>query len=219
MTSSTRCARVERRAPPDQLGQRLARDVLHGDERLAVVLADVVDGDDVRVLQPRREPRLALEALADVGVVDAQHLDRDEAIDGRIEREEERAHAALAEALADVIAIDGRRAASWRTRHVEGGVEERLRGGDVAGFEPPSRAGEIVRHFVVATHRRRFGSPKLAGRPAVVRGAVVPSVVRAGVVGRRHVALERPQQLLRLAPAAGGDARRGRRRRGRGRRR
>ncbi len=100
-------ARVERSAPPDQLGQRLARDVLHGDERLAVVLADVVDGDDVRVLQPRRQPRLALEALADVGVVDAQHLDRDEAIDGRVEGQEQRAHAALAEALADAIAIDG----------------------------------------------------------------------------------------------------------------
>ena len=101
--------RVERRPAPDQLGQRLARDVLHGDERLAVVLADVVDGDDVGVLQPRRQPRLALEALAHVGVVDAQHLDRDEAIDRRIEGEEQRAHPALAEAFADAVAIDGLR--------------------------------------------------------------------------------------------------------------
>src|SRR5699024_5782461 len=76
-------------------------------ERLAVVLADVVDGDDVRMLQPRRQPRLALEALADVGVVDAQHLDRDEAVDGRIEGEEQRSHPALAEAFADAVAIDG----------------------------------------------------------------------------------------------------------------
>ena len=70
------------------------------------MLADVVDGDDVRVLQPRREAGLAQEALAHVGVVDAQELDRDEAIDGRIEGEVQHAHPALAEAFADAVAID-----------------------------------------------------------------------------------------------------------------
>ncbi len=53
-------AQTSRVAAADEvLGQRVARDVLHRDEGLAFVLADVVDGDDVRVLQAGGEPRLA----------------------------------------------------------------------------------------------------------------------------------------------------------------
>ena len=43
--------------------QRLALEQLHHDERPPVVLADVVDRADVRVVQGGRRPRLALEAL------------------------------------------------------------------------------------------------------------------------------------------------------------
>ena len=46
------------------LGQRLALEQLHGDEQLAVVLADLVELADVRVVDARRGPRLAPEALA-----------------------------------------------------------------------------------------------------------------------------------------------------------
>src|SRR5438067_7383277 len=43
------------------LGQRFALQQRHGDEGHAVVLADLVDGDDVVVLQGRRRPRLTQE--------------------------------------------------------------------------------------------------------------------------------------------------------------
>src|SRR5690606_41885293 len=42
--------------------------VLHRKERLAVLLAEVVDRDDVRMRQLRRRPRLAKEALALLGL-------------------------------------------------------------------------------------------------------------------------------------------------------
>ena len=71
-----------RRPALDQLGQRLTSDVFHRDERLLVVLADVVDGDDVRVLQPPGGARLPHEAVAHVvGVFDAQEFEGDEPID------------------------------------------------------------------------------------------------------------------------------------------
>ena len=41
-------------------------------------------GDDVRMLQTGGEPRLADEALADLRLIDAQELQRDEPIDGGI---------------------------------------------------------------------------------------------------------------------------------------
>ena len=41
----------ERRTPLDDFAQRIALHILHGDEGLSVVLADVVDGDDIRMMQ------------------------------------------------------------------------------------------------------------------------------------------------------------------------
>ena len=99
----------ERRPAMNQLAERLAGDVLHRDERLSLVCPDVVDGDDVRMLEARGDLRLANEALADLGVVDAQQLDRDEAIDRGIEREIEHAHPAMAETVPNLITADGRR--------------------------------------------------------------------------------------------------------------
>ena len=46
------------------LGERLALEQLHGDEELAVVLADLVDLADVRMVDAGRRARLAPEALA-----------------------------------------------------------------------------------------------------------------------------------------------------------
>jgi hypothetical protein len=87
--------------------ERLSLDVLHGDERHAtvLVLADVVDRDDVRVRENPRRLGLAHEALAElprlrVVFVDrprANRLDRDEPSDGRVLGEIDDAHRALAE--------------------------------------------------------------------------------------------------------------------------
>jgi hypothetical protein len=57
----------------------LTWDVLHRDEVHALVLADVVDRDDVRMIQARRGSRFLDEALAAFGVEGgfaAQDLDR-----------------------------------------------------------------------------------------------------------------------------------------------
>ena len=49
-------------APGDQLGERLPLDVLHRDERTAVVLTDVEDAHDVRVREPSRQTCLTEKA-------------------------------------------------------------------------------------------------------------------------------------------------------------
>src|SRR5205085_2032075 len=48
----------KRAAPPQDVGERLALDVLHDDVRAARVLAGVEDRHDVRVRQPGGQPRL-----------------------------------------------------------------------------------------------------------------------------------------------------------------
>jgi hypothetical protein len=67
---------------------------------VAVVLADVVERADVRMLEARDVARLALEALAPPGIggdAGRQDLDRDQTIQARVARLEHLAHAALAD--------------------------------------------------------------------------------------------------------------------------
>jgi hypothetical protein len=64
-------ADLGRRQPPaplQLLGERLAPQQLHHDVGDAGGPADAIDRDDVGVLEPRRRPRLALEALDELGV-------------------------------------------------------------------------------------------------------------------------------------------------------
>ena len=51
------------RTAAQALGERLTLEVLHDDEVNAIVRADVVDGADLRMAQPRCRSRFALEAL------------------------------------------------------------------------------------------------------------------------------------------------------------
>ena len=94
--------------PLDHLAQRLAIDVLHGDERLPLVLADVVDGDDVGMLKASGRARFAQKARAHLIVVDPEELEGDQAVDGGIERQIQRAHASLPETFADFVSTDDR---------------------------------------------------------------------------------------------------------------
>ena len=57
-----------RRRPRQEVPKRLAFDELHDDERAPVRLVDVVDRADVRVLERRRRPGLALQSLERRGV-------------------------------------------------------------------------------------------------------------------------------------------------------
>ena len=61
--------------------------------------AGIVERQDVRVLQPREQPDLALESLGAnrVARVGAEDLDGDGAIVAQVAREEDHGHAAVAE--------------------------------------------------------------------------------------------------------------------------
>ena len=90
--------------------QRLAVDVLHGDERLAVLLADVEDADDVLVLEHAGGVRFLHEAAPDLVVVDAflEELDGDRAAaDLGVAGAQERAHPARPDRADDLVATDG----------------------------------------------------------------------------------------------------------------
>ena len=102
-----RLQRRERRAAPDDLLQVRARQVLHDDVVAAVRLAAVVDGDDVRVVQPGRRRGLAPEALHELGVRGVglgQHLDRHLAVEQAVVAEVDPRHAARAELAAQLVA-------------------------------------------------------------------------------------------------------------------
>ena len=76
-------ARRERADGREPLAQRLALEQLHDGVGDAAVLAEVVDGQDVRVRERRDGLRLALEARERVGVrrrARGQDLDRDVAV-------------------------------------------------------------------------------------------------------------------------------------------
>ena len=92
------------------LAERLAFEQLHRDEELPLVLADVVELADVRVVDARRGPGLALEALAR-GLVSAQRahrLERDGAVEPLVARGVDDPHAALAELAGHLVVRDPR---------------------------------------------------------------------------------------------------------------
>ena len=108
-----RLERRQRAAAGDQVGERLAVDVLHRDVRDAVGLADVEDLDDVRVRQPRGDPPLAEEARAQVvvaGEILGETLERDVAAELDVAGEVDHGHRAVTERPLDLVpAGDGRR--------------------------------------------------------------------------------------------------------------
>ena len=74
--------RLEPAGVADQLVQVGPRDPAHHEVQPPVLLAGLVDGDHVRVIDRGRHPRLALEALAEVavgGVLGGDQLERDRA--------------------------------------------------------------------------------------------------------------------------------------------
>ncbi len=85
-----------------QAGEVFAPDVFHGDEVGAVPLADVVDGDDVRVVERGGDARLVEELFDELSLfveVGAQRFQDRQAIEhARLAREKHLAHAALRDA-------------------------------------------------------------------------------------------------------------------------
>ena len=98
------------RAAGDAVLQRQAVQKLHGDEGLAVLLADVVNGADVGMVQGGGGLGFALEAgegLRVAGNFFGQEFQGDEAMQARVFGFVDDAHAAAAELLDDAVVRDG----------------------------------------------------------------------------------------------------------------
>ena len=103
---STARSRLDR-AVVEQIGERLALDVLHHEIGRALVDAEVDQRHAVGVVQPRRRARLALEAIDDarlVGEHRVQELDDDGTPDADALAFVDDAHAAFGEQRQDAIA-------------------------------------------------------------------------------------------------------------------
>ena len=90
--------------------QRAALQILHGDEGAAVLLADVMNGADVGMIQGGRGPSLALESAQRLPVASQivrQELEGDEAMEPGVLRLVDHAHAAAAELLDDAVVGEG----------------------------------------------------------------------------------------------------------------
>jgi hypothetical protein len=90
-------------------GQRPAFEEFHAEELLAVVFADLVDRDDVRVVQVGRRLGFGLEAL-EFGfggeLAGANHLQRDDAVEGPVARLIDDPHAAAGDGFQQFVVAE-----------------------------------------------------------------------------------------------------------------
>ncbi len=90
----------------DHLIERPARQIFHGDVHEAILLADIVDGYGVGVVESRGGPCFADEALAPIGIArhfGPQHLERDLPIEACIARPVDVAHTARTDSRSDAV--------------------------------------------------------------------------------------------------------------------
>src|SRR5450631_87214 len=140
-------------------GDGVPVDELHGDEDLVFEGTDVVDDDDVWIRQPRDRLRLAQRPLATlrhrdaVAGLDPQQLDRDLAIELRIERGVDLAHPAAPHQPQHDVAADDRAASERRGGRIDRKVRRgrvRLRHlveqGPPISTNPESKLRATVRH-------------------------------------------------------------------------
>ena len=99
-------SRFGQRAIAQHVGQRASRHELHDDEIGAGVRVEVEQRRDARVQQSRKRARLGLEAPPRLVVGErpcSDHLDRDVAVEARVAGAPDDAHAALPQALEDLV--------------------------------------------------------------------------------------------------------------------
>ena len=172
---------------PHVLGKRVPLDVLHGDERLPIVLADVEHRNDVPVTQPRDRARFAGETRTQILVAGfLEQLDGDLAFEEGIPGEQKFTHAALANSVDDLKAPDSvrqfvhSRSGSALPGSVESGhykpwgclpsrLSSRLRRGQIlflarlASLEDAPRPGDQMKRRCPLTGRT-FCNPRTALR-------------------------------------------------------
>src|SRR5262249_32091717 len=98
---------VETHRPARQfLRKRVALEVLHHEVRGAILLPDVVERADTRMIQLRDDARLTVEPLAELRIAGErlrEDLDRDSAVEARVARLVHLPHAARAERREDFV--------------------------------------------------------------------------------------------------------------------
>ncbi len=112
--------------PLDQVLERRPLDVLHGDVRHALVLAAVVDRDDVWVLKARGGcglPAEPLDELLVLGVARKHELERDPAAEHPVVRRPDVGHPTGAEPVQQPVAagdkgVGGERRRQWRSASI-----------------------------------------------------------------------------------------------------
>jgi hypothetical protein len=113
-----RAARSQAVLAPHERAQVVARDVAHRDVGDAVLLAGVVDGDHVRVIDRRRDLRLAHEPRAHRRILQQagrDHLQRDRPVERQLRRSVHDAHAAPTCDLFD--SVSGKDVAGGESTH------------------------------------------------------------------------------------------------------
>ena len=165
------------------LRERAALHLFHGDEVGALVLPPVVHADDVGMREAGCRLGLAAEALDEVGVggeLGEEDLDRYLAVEQQVARGEHVGHAAAPDPLVDLISvIDDRRLAVVGHREIP-----RSSRAHEPRFVAPDKAsdgiGDTVRHPPTAVVS---GATPVAGGAVdgVTLGSAVPA---AGVAGR-----------------------------------
>ena len=143
----------QRPAALDPLLQRAAGQVLHHDERGAVDLAHVVDGDDVRMRELRERARLLDEhpsGLAIGGGRGIEDLDRDLAVEGGVLGEVDLRRASGPDRLDDPVAA------------LQNALESQFR-------SPPRRADYTARSVGYYVRKRVCHRPPPPHSPATTR--------------------------------------------------
>ena len=185
---------------PDPLLERLALDVLEDDVGPAVLLAGVDHADDVRVVELGDRARLAAEALELVGVrrdLAVHELDRDPALERRVERAVDRRHPTGADLGVEAVAA------------VQAHADQRAHGvapivADVTQRSPSTSCREPLRPRIVdgradgVVAARAPDARGVGSRPALPGAAIGAGAQRAA--GSRHrartssVCAERPRR-------------------------
>ena len=188
--------RDRRRA--DLVGEASPLDVLEREKRLPLMLADLVDGDDVRMLEPADGKRLGSEAMefALVGMFAGEdHFDRDPAVEAGLPGAIDDPHPAMGHAALDAIAGDfGKLERMHFRRGCRDGVLRRTGRFRRGRFEKPADEAVDIR---VAVERSDACGLKLGGE----RIGGVQRVEPSGAGGAREdVFADRGRFLVQQLP-------------------
>jgi hypothetical protein len=186
-----RCTRLRRtvaRRGPDPPCQAVTLDQLHAEEVPTAVLTDLVNGHDVRVVQPGRRFRLQPKTLhlGGRGQLRRQdHLEGDDAVQADLPRPVNHAHPAARDLFLQLVVAEAAEVGVGRGSTGLGAVKGRLAGAGAAGVFAADGPGEPGRVKVWETV------------PVVFRSRLLPATAAMKHV-QQHQFPQQHRLLLRL---------------------